>query len=1858
MAQSCDRGQRVTTMDQVSNECSSEVAIIGLACRFPGAANADEYWRNLRDGVESISFFSDEELKAAGVETELLKDPTYVKAKPIVKGADLFDAAFFRISATEAEMMDPQHRLLLECAWEALECAGYNSLKYKGRIGIYAGTDRITYAVNNILPIYGMAPPKSILQYLTENDKDYLCTRISYKLNLRGPSVTVQTACSTALTAVHLACESLLTGECDIALAGAAAISVPLTQGYSYSEGAFVSPDGHCRSFDAKAKGTVFGSGVGVVALKRLEDAVTDGDCIWAVVKGSAVNNDGALRIGYTAPGVDGQAAVVAEALDVAGVDPETIGYVEAHGSGTPLGDLVEITALNKAFRLHTKKKGFCALGSVKPNIGHAAVAAGAAGLIKTVLSLQHKMLVPSLNFVEPNPKIDFLNSPFFVNTALREWTSSGFPRRAGVSSFGLGGANAHLILEEAPERRPLGKPFPHQLLILSALTARSLEAATDNLVDHLRANPALSLADVSYTLQIGRAGFGHRRMLVCTDIADAVSALAARDPRRVYTIHRSGQNQQEPSVSFLFPGIGDHYPGIAREFYESEETFRQCVDRCCSILQKYLGYDLSVALFPPSSASSPYQKGLVNESSPKIDLRRMLGRDNGDSAAVNAVSPLNQSFLAQPAVFVIEYAMAQLLMGWGIQPKAMIGYSLGEYVAACLAGVISLEDSLRVVARRAQMIQSLEPGAMMTVAVGETDLRPWLTRRVAVSGVLTPSLSVLAGEISAISEVEKQLTARGIACHRLPTTHALHSPMMAPISESLVREMEAFSLQAPKIPYLSNVTGEWMQVADATDPRYWSKHLCQTVQFSSGVAALLKLPNQVLLEVGPGQSLGSFVRQHPSCDASLFGQILPTLRYRYDQQSDREFLLKTIGKLWMSGVEIDWEQYSSQDRRQRLPLPTYSFDRERFWLEPGAIAAKPKRPAEDPTGKKRKDISGWFYYPVWKQTQPLKPLEAAILKESRGAWILFLDKQGCGSTIAKRLEAHGHTAFCVVPGSTFEKLGEGFYALDPCRPDDYQALLEALPHGTVNIIHSWAIDPVMSSASPAEQFSEAQKVGFYSLVSLTSALGHGSNDFTLWCLTCNMQPLPGERAVHPEQAPVVGVCRVIPQENLNGVCRCIDVAWPPETNAQAEWVVDQLVAEFLQDVRNQEHGGSLIAYRGIRRWQQDYEPANLSTPTPNVLRHRGVYLITGGLGAIGMILARHLAESFRARLILTTRSTFPSRESWPEWLFSHGSDDSVSCKIREFQKWESQGAEIKVVQADAVDEAAMAAAVEQFGVLHGVIHAAGVVSGEVFRSVRDLSKEQCEPHFAAKAYGLYVLEKVLAGRELDFCILFSSLSPVLGGLGLGAYAAANAFIDLFVYAHNCSSSQWWLSVNWDSWHTRDHQHGVMGSTVAEFEMSPAEALEAFTRALANAKLGQLVNSTGNLQARIDQWVGLSALRSATSPISHKRPELLGSYVAPTNEIEQRVAEIWQQFLGIAPIGIHDNFFELGGQSLMALQIVSRFREVFQMDLQLTAFVGSPTVGEMAKVIASLGHKPMAPTWSSLVCLQNGGSKHPFFCIHPVGGNVLCYASLAHALDQDRPFYGLQARGLHPMQMPDMTIGHMATHYISEIESVQSTGPYLLGGWSLGGLIAFEIAQQLMVAGQNIALLAMFDTALPEQIELQQAEADKAILWQFALDLGLSLDQVSRLQQDASRLEIDAQLRLVLQEAKSNNLLPPDVGLSFIRSLFDVFAANVTAIFNYRPRFYKGIVTLFKAEKNLFENNGIPPIQHMDSIYGWGNLCAGVDAYTVPGDHYTMIREPNVGVLAQRLNHLLNKIKSGWSDTSLAESLNLNPKAS
>jgi phthiocerol/phenolphthiocerol synthesis type-I polyketide synthase E len=1338
------------------------IAVIGLACRLPGARDAGELWRNLADGVESIKRWTLEEQAAMSSPDQLEEvwDPNFVPAAGLLDDAEYFDAAFFGMSAREAAARDPQQRLFLELAHTALEDGAYNPALYDGDIGVFAGSGEDAYQWRHTRRNRAALAAVGPIGVAVSSHPDYVATLASYKLNLRGPSLTLHTACSTSLVAVHLACEALRNGECDMALGGGVNIDLPLGRGYLYVEGGVHAPDGHCRAFDAQANGTVWGSGGAVVLLKRLSDAQADRDHIRAVILGNAINNDGSAKVGFTAPSQQGQAAVITQALALARVNPRTISYVEAHGTGTALGDPIEVGALTSVYRQYSSDVGWCGMGTVKTNIGHLGASAGIAGLVKTVLAVEHGFIPACLHYQSPNPKIDFGSNPFYVNSALSRWESNGAPRRAAVSSFGIGGTNAHVILEEAPQQPASWQgdcDRPVHLLQLSARTATALDEAAHRLSTHLSRlsqseGAQTSLADVAHTLRVGRIEHKQRMAVTASNLTDAAQALAT--PRRVITETAAAK---PPRIALMFPGQGTQYPGMGTQLYQAERTFRDVVDECAEMLMDFAGDDV--------------RKLIVGVQEDGADER------------------LRQTRLAQPALFSVEYALALLWRDLGITPAGMVGHSIGEYVAATLAGVFTLSDALAVVAARGRLMQAMPAGAMAAVQLAEAELRPLLPEGLSVAAVNGPGACVVAGPSSQVEEFGDRLVAAGIACRPLRTSHAFHSPMMEPMLAEFRAVVAGVPRRAPQQPFLSNVTGDWITPASATDPSYWARHTRDTVRFADCVATLAREGDWLLVECGPGQQLTGLARSQRGANAV---KSVPSMARRDGTVSDLDALYSAVGALWASGVKLDLADLDGGARR--VPLPTYPWEREYFWIKPEQDGAGLNR--VPPGDRDRPAVDGWFAMPVWRQ------LPASGQDPVPDRCLLFADD--AAEPLAEALRQAGSEVIQVRPGDAFRR-SDATYYLRPSAHEDYGALvtdLAAAERMPGRIIHAWCLDG--APAGSAEEVWRAQDRGFFSLLNLVQALAAAqlSGERHIDVVTAGTQDVAGCNASRPEHATVAGITKVVPLELPWLSTRLIDLdPLPGATAAVQPRAAARLVAELFTASGVSE----MTALRDGRRWEQAHEevtvPAGLNgLPAGPGLRDQGVYLITGGLGGIGISLAEDLASRVHARIVLVSRTGLPAREDWHRPSSLAEATLRTKRAIAAIQRMESQGAEVMVAAADVTDAAALRRVREQvirrFGRINGIVHAAGLPGGGM-AELKD--RQAAETVLKPKILGTLALQEAFGDADLDFVVLCSSATALAGGFGQVDYCAANNFLDAYA-----SSRAGWLapvtSVNWGSW--------------------------------------------------------------------------------------------------------------------------------------------------------------------------------------------------------------------------------------------------------------------------------------------------------------------------------------------------------------------------------------------------------------------------------------------------------------------------
>lgn len=1310
-------------MQPVESNSQLKVAVIGMSGRFPAAPDIESFWRLLCEGREGIRDFDDAELLRHGALEEDLRHPKYVRAGAPLDDPELFDARLFGVTPRDAELMDPQHRVLLEVTFAALEDAGYGDSSHRPLTGVFVGSSMSHYAFQ--IHSHGqMRGPMGSLQALLGNGESHLATRISHKLDLRGPSLFVQTACSTSLTAVHLACRSLLSHECDMAIAGGSSITMSHPSGYIHMEGAMLSPDGRCRSFDADAGGTVIGNGAGAVILKRLADAVQDGDTIYAVVLGSAVNNDGAQKIGYTAPSVEGQATVIAEALSMAQVDSASVGFVEAHGTATIVGDPIEVSSLVQVYR---GTPGSCWIGSVKSNMGHLLAAAGVCGFIKAVLAVSRGRIPPTVHFRKPNPHIDFASTPFRVADKLIDWPRGNAPRRAAVSSFGIGGTNAHVIIEEPPVLSPASSGSGPYLLPVSALSAKALRDNALALAAAVRTGPA-DLADIEFTLQNGRQPWPLR-----------IAVLADSRQQAAEDLQRAAETDPPPGrggrAVWLFPGQGSQRPGMFTRLLAREGEFRRRFSECAGVFAAETGSDLARLIAPGAN-----------------------------------LEVLTATQISQPALFAVEYALARQWQHWGLLPGILIGHSVGEYAAACLAGVFSPEDAMRIVVARGRLLQAQPTGAMLAVSLPVEAAVKLAGDGLALAAVNAAQRCVLSGPTDAIERLQLRLSAERVRVQRLRVSHAFHSPMMARAADQLREIIARVPIQPPRMPIVSTVTGTWLQDSQATDPDYWAQQVVQPVHYFHAVQTLRQEEVSVAIEVGPGAALVSAARSIVPDIPTFMSDPGP------EGTDDSRHCLETLAHAWSAGASVEWQRLRAQAPRRRVSLPTYRFDRQRYWISAKPTAAE--APAESVRAQPTRaaHVADWFYLPSWRRTLP-----AAQLPDTPSGWLLFLDEAGLGGRVAERLRSLGHVVATAHAGHCYSQTDLYSWTVDPESAQDYDKLLQDVVRSGVElryIAHLWGVGSE-STHWPARTLC------FDSLLFLAQTLGRrdSSSEVLLSIVSEGVHRIGGEPLLIPERALGIGPARVIGQEYPVLKSRHIDLI-------ESEWrvprAIDQLIAELADDAvaateRNRDQPG-ISAWRQGERWIQTFEKVVPPARVPPLVQG-GLYLITGGLGGIGLVLAERLARECTPTLVLTSRG---------------GLSDEAAEKIRRI---EAAGARVRVAQLDITDAGAVARLVAElvaeFGRIQGVIHAAGAPGGGVIQLKRS---EQAHAVLSPKLDGTRVLEQALAGVPVDFLVHCSSLSSVRGGFGQVDYCAANAFLDAHAQSGRLANVQQTLSINWGAW--------------------------------------------------------------------------------------------------------------------------------------------------------------------------------------------------------------------------------------------------------------------------------------------------------------------------------------------------------------------------------------------------------------------------------------------------------------------------
>lgn len=1284
----------------------TDIAIVGMSGRFPGADDVDRLWERVVAGDDCLVDLDPAALVDAGIPADVVDDPAYVRRAGVMNDVAGFDHEFFGIGARDAALMDPQHRHFLECAWEALETSAHVPERFDGAIGVFAGCGMDTYLLNNLVANQDLVDDVGwFLLRHTGNDKDFLPTFTSYKLDLRGPSISVQTACSTSLVAIHLAVQSLLSFECDIALAGGSTIEVPHGVGYHYRQGEILSPEGRCRAFDAASGGTVLASGVGVVALRRLDDAIADGDPVLAVIKGTAVNNDGSRKVGFLAPSVDGHADVVKEALAVAGLGARDIQLLEAHGTGTAVGDPIEVAALTEAFRASTSDRGFCRLVSTKPNIGHLDTAAGVASVIKVVQALRHRTLPPLANHTGPNPLLDIDSTPFTLSGTAAPWDA--LVRRAGVSSLGVGGTNAHIVLEEAPPAAPAAPAAdgPH-VLVLSARSAAALDAAASRLADALDAPPQLELADVAATLLAGRRTMEHRRVVVAPDAAAASAVLRERNHRHAATVRAA----DDVGTVFLFPGGGAQYVGMGAgltgdRFATYREVLRDGIDAV-------------------RAAGGP-------------DLDALLAPDADEELLRVAETSL-------PAVFVVSVAMARQWLAWGAQPDALVGHSLGEYVAAHLAGVLSFEDAVRLVVTRSRLMSKVAGnGSMLVVELPEAELAAILPAELSIATINAVDECVVAGPTAAIDELAATLAGRDVATRLIPLNAAAHSALLDPVLDEFREAVRAVALRAPDLRYTSNLTGTWIRPEQATDPDYWVAHLRGTVRFADCLATALAGRSAVTVEIGPGHTLSSYARRQPAPPVAA----VASMRHPNDASDDAVSSLLALARTWGLGAVGDLTPVVPSDR-PRVRLPAYPFQHTEHWIDPPSELAgrAPRvRSVRARTGAapalQRLDVDRWF----WEQRWVPRPATAPTAATAPRAWSIVADP---GDPLADRLvdalRGRGHDANLV----------------DVDGADAAATLAD-----TTGVVLLGRTADGLDLAAARTRWIDAG-------IGAIRSIGHRAGSRFV-AISAGAVATDGTPAARPADALALGPVLVAPHEYPNLRATLIDLDDTAATTA----AFDDVVSDVLTAT------DSLLAYRDGIRLGTEVHPLELAAPaTPAAGRspvEGKTFLVTGGLGEIGSTIAGHLASTARANLVLLASRPLPERHGWERWLATHGIDDPTSRRIRRVLALEAVGTKVEVVVGDAADPVSLGAALAEaerlLGPIDGIVHAAGTLNDRLL----DLSTpDDVSVVLGAKAFGAATLLDALTRRGGGLLLLVGSTSTLIGAAGQTAYVAANGFLD------------------------------------------------------------------------------------------------------------------------------------------------------------------------------------------------------------------------------------------------------------------------------------------------------------------------------------------------------------------------------------------------------------------------------------------------------------------------------------------------
>lgn len=1613
-----------------STSAPYNIAIVGMSCKFPKANSLEEFWKNLCDGKECLDNFEKEYLQSIHNNPKVL-DKNYIPVKGIIANADMFDAGFFGFNPADAKITDPQHRIFLECVWEALEHAGFALNKHPDKVvSVFAGMADSTYLIRNILKNNQLTKESDYFQERIASSIGMLSTQTSYRLNLTGKSLNINTACSTGLVTVDSACQDLILNHCDVAIAGAIHISSPIESGYFYQKNSILSQDGHCRPFSENANGTVFSDGAGVVILKRLEDAVRDNDTIYAVIKSCGINNDGSEKLGFTAPSTQGQMTCIQKAFHQAGLNPEDITYIETHGTATALGDLIEIEALNSVYKKHTKKKQFCLIGSCKANIGHTDVAAGIAGLIKTALALHHKKIPPLIHFDAPNPNIKLEKTPFYVNKELINWPKER-QKNAGISSFGFGGTNAHMIISEYIEPALIA-PSPdesiEQLAIVSAKTEQALTQSIKNLANFNQSNGnSIIFSHFIYTLRHGREDFPWRTFGIGKDLTEIITSLNE-------TNFKSCDENISHNIVFMFPGQGTQYYGMAKELIKNCSIFKKIVEQGFLHAKNYIDCDLVEIINNPD------------------DLR------------------LYKTQFTQPALFIIEYALARTLIAFGIRPNAMIGHSLGEYVAACIAGVFSFEHGVALICERALLMQNTESGEMLAIECDEKDTLNLLKiSNVELALHNTQNNYIFSGTIEEIKILKKYLDVHQFSYQSLKTQHGFHSHLMEKTKSAFKEIFSNIALQAPTIPLVSNLTGDWLSAQEAISADYWYAQMRRTVKFYDGIKLLIPEQNSIFIEVGPGNNLSSFVKTI-SKDARLELNPIHTLPNHHQKANDYCQFLLALGKIWQSGIKIDWKEITPQGSQKHISIPTYPFQRQRYWVE---------------VDNRESFGDAKQYKPVWSREENYKKSALTPLsnfKNNPYNWIVFKDSNDIANQIVVILKQSNIQPITVAFGENYTEKNGIEFLIDPSQKQHYLKLLAAIKDKVQKpmILHVSSCIDVEQGIPEVNEINKQLHLGFYSLLYLTQAYNDtfGSDvQGKIAVITSNTQMIIGREKVNPINAALIGSARVITQEYDNLKIKLIDFDLEEEPSKDPDLL--NHIIRFCTE--NEWYKTFMHSYRNNHLWRVIYTPINKTLTKINRLKDNGVYLFTGGLGGIALSCCEAIAKTVKnPTFILLSRSYFPSKSEWSTVL--KDKNNQFYTKTHFLKNLENLGAQCHLHQIDITDLTSLKNFVEELikksNKIDGLIHAAGILNSELIYLKSRLSAETV---LAPKLLGTYNLISAFKNTHLDFIILKSSLSAMLGGVGQIDYSAANSCLDTFASSNLFSFTSHITSINWNAWQEIGMAANIYKEKKQTFigqdnNISIKEGQKIFIEVLQENETNIAISKTDIDSQLLTQNLQVISNENLLGDIQDKPRK---------NNVKRVLSDLWKETLGLNRVGNNDNFFDLGGHSLKAVKLLEKINRSFNCSLTIQHLYEAPTISKFSGLI----RKKDTIKTGILVPMKNINKKPPFiFLFHPASGMVQCFYNLAKQWKISMPIYGVQDPSISKKELVYKDLNEMAEKYFLEIKKIQPAGPYYFIGYSFGGNIALEVASFLEKQNDRINLLVMLDSwsIFPESYQTEK----------------------------------------------------------------------------------------------------------------------------------------------------------------------------